>query len=74
MKGYISEMEADRVLNRRASQRIPGHRAPFAHRDQPNSQTLPHAHIRAQYCCRQIKILVLPDEVEEGQEGKWRDH
>ncbi len=57
----------------RAPYRIPGHWPPFAYRDEPYPQALPHAHIRTKYCRREVKILVLLDEVTESQEVERRN-
>ena len=55
--------------NNRASHRVPGHWALSALRGQPHAEALPHAHLRAQRCCRQVAVLVLLDQAPEGQEG-----
>lgn len=64
----------DRLTNMfrfRSSSRIPGDRAPLAHRGQPDSQPLPHADLRAEHSRRQVPLLVLLARPEEGQEGDW---
>lgn len=55
----------------RSSYGVPGHRPAFAHREQPHALALPHAHLCAQHCCRQVPLLVLHARSEEGQEGHW---
>jgi len=57
----------------RPAQRVPGHRAPSAHRGQPYTKALPNAHICTKHRRCKVPVLVLSYEVEEGQEGQWRD-
>ena len=58
----------------RAPQRVPSHRASSANRDKRHTKALPHENICTKHSRRQIKVLVLFDEVEKGQEVKWRDY
>ena len=62
------------VHGNRSPQGVSGHRPPSAVGDQPKSQALPHENLCAKHCCCKVKILVLLDEIEKGQEGEWRDH
>jgi hypothetical protein len=52
---------------------IPDHRAPSALRGKPHPQDLPHAHFCAQRGRRQVKVLVLPRQAPQDQEGERRD-
>lgn len=58
----------------RAPQRIPGHRPSSAKRHKPNPKALSHAHICTKHRGCEVKVLVLFDEAEEGQEIKWRNY
>ena len=57
----------------RSSHRIPSHWASSADRDEPHSQALSNANLRAQHRRRQVSILVLSDQATKSQEGQWRD-
>lgn len=57
----------------RSPSRIPSHRAQAPLRCRPDTQTLPHAPIRAEHCRRQVPFLVLPQEAPQGQEDQRRD-
>lgn len=61
-------------MSSRAPQRIPSYWASSANRYEPNAKALPHENIRTKHSRRQIKVLVLFDEIEEGQKVEWRDH
>ena len=58
----------------RAPQRVPSHRASSANRHKRHAKALSHENFCTKHSRRQIKVLVLFDEVEEGQEVKWRDY
>ena len=73
-KSATRRIDANTVTSRWASQGIPGHRAPSAHRDKPDTQTLPHANICSQHSRGKVPILVLSYEVEESQEVEWRGY
>lgn len=62
--------KTDLTMECRASQRIPGDRAPFAHRNPAHPQAVPHENFRTQHCRGQVKILVLPRQDAQGQEGQ----
>lgn len=59
------------MLHHRSSSRIPGDRASLAHRVQPDSGSVPHAHLCAEHSGRKVPLLVLLARPEEGQEGHW---
>lgn len=57
----------------RSPYRVPGYWPPSAHRDEPNTQALPHAHLCTKHSRRKVTILVFLDETAESEEVKRRN-
>ena len=51
--------------------RVSSHRKALADRCNSHPEALPHANLCTQRCRRQVALLVLPRQAQEGQESEW---
>ena len=56
-----------------SSPRVPSHRKAPADRCNSHPEALSHENLRPQRRRRQVALLVLPRQAQEGEEGQWRD-